>query len=614
MDVLIPVRDLVSRGGVEAAFYRLAVPRHAGIRFHWPSRGPDLRARRAGRLPPNAFPFAMDDCAALDELAVEAAGPDATLVRPLFAALLAQQGTCFDAIDVPSTLPVAHLVRPACEAFGVTVGRVTQNWLGHTADAARLAWPDAASEREVERLLLLGALSDAAVELRYAVGVTPPACANGAPQLMLPLATLFDRAELRGRSACPPGLFMPSGDPSWNLEPFLRVLDRLPAALRARARLPLDLPKAFTAVLRTEEGARDLSRLQPGEAAIAMACAALPIFDPAPLEALLRGETVIASRNSWTAAVLDAADPTAAPHGIDLDGSAIATALEPPASAVAPPPLRGVMDEARALHLAYRGEDLPPMPAAATLAGVRRLRPQFEASLPFRRATARPDLTFILAGEGMSPDSIAPTLACLARIDDVAVQAIVVLDETAEEPGAIEEMVAAAGGFARVLRQGRDAGLLRPAREATAPLVALVAPGDRTARGLGRWLVHAMSPVIRRGALPAWAGLRASQPGRPRLPSPSDAMLRIGPGTALRRTTLLELGGGPAGPAGTRRLLRRILDRHGKDAVAAADGGPPLAFAAKPENYREAGDAGRPDERRLPATAAAPAHADPAWS
>ena len=140
MQILVPVGDLVSAGGAPAAFFGLIMPRHPEIEFLWPSRGPDLRLRRLGLLPPNAEPFAVDRSSELRQIAATFAADETELpyAEWVVAAAAALQGIVLQAVDVPSLLPVAHLIRPVFGAMGVGVRRVVECWMGSASES----WPD----------------------------------------------------------------------------------------------------------------------------------------------------------------------------------------------------------------------------------------------------------------------------------------------------------------------------------------------------------------------------------------------------------------------------------------------------------------------------------------
>jgi len=583
MDILLPIRDLLSQHATEALYYRLAIPLAPQIRFHWPSRGPDLRLARSGRLPENARPFPVDAPAVISTLAHQALPFQSELASPLLASLLAWQGGHFDIVEIPSTLPIAHLVRPASEAFAVVVGSVVQNWLGGAADVARLAWPDMPSPAEADRIERMEAESDSAVEMRFALAGACPPSPNGAPRRALGLAAVLADTADSPRPASG-RLFAPAGPPEACLGPFLRLHAALPEPLRAHARLPGDLPPDVLRALAADPLGRELRRLAPSEAAVPVDCAPVPVFNPAAVETLRRGGRAIVGRGSWTAAVLDRIHPAAAPHGIDLDapatGEAFAAALEAASPEVAFDAASGgtlAAIYAEATALAPR-----LAPVAVTVDVDEAARHELEASFPARPRCSDPLIAFVISAGAGEPRATAATLASLGRLGDLPCEAIVVVDETVAHGRSVEAAVRAAGRFARIRHQGRNAGLLPVLDDVAAPLVAFLAAGDRVAPGFGRWAVEALRDDAHAAAIPPWAPLRFAQPGRVQDASEADG--RPGPAAVFRREVLAELGG-TLGPPGVREVLRRVARNRGPGALCQGFAEPPMAFSEAPAAY-----------------------------
>ncbi len=585
MDILIPIRDLLSRGTAEARYYRLVASQNPGIRFHWTSRGPDLRLARAGALPPNAKPFAVDAPNAVSALASRALGFHAEHAAPLFASLLAWQGAHFDAVEVPSTVPVAHLVRPAAELFAVTVGIVAQSWLGSASDMARLVWPDAAGPTELEQLGRLEAHSDSAIEMRIAVGGLSPPCSNGAPRCALALAASPGRAD--GHAASPSGgLFAPASPFEVSLGPFLSLVAMLPEGLRRRARLPRELPADLRRALAADPVGSEIPRLAPGETALVVDCTPLPVFDPVLLEGLPHGGRAILHRRSWTAEALDQLSPATAPHGIDFDGpvavAEFAAALDAPPAVTIPEGNLG----GRSLGAIYAEAGALPLRLAPVAVKVEiddRARYELEASFPAPGRYAEPQVSFIVSGGEGTLRAIAATLASLARLIDLPSEVIVVADETVTDTEGLSSVVGAAGRHARVLYAGRNAGLLPVLKEARAPLVAFLGAGDRVAPRFGRWALDALADDVHVVAVPPWAALRFARPGPVRA-AMTPAGLSPGPAIVFRREVIAELGGA-LGRTGIRDAVRRVARRHGLGAIHAGRETMPLAFSEDASAY-----------------------------
>jgi glycosyltransferase involved in cell wall biosynthesis len=130
--VLLVDFDIYSTIGGGQRFYRTVIERNPDAEFQYLSRGPDIERKQTGRLPRNAVPILLRQTINL--------APFSSL-EPIFyfprwlqhqalyiAASVA--GRHFDAVDVPSYVPVSGVLRHAFRLFGVTADRTAVSLLG----------------------------------------------------------------------------------------------------------------------------------------------------------------------------------------------------------------------------------------------------------------------------------------------------------------------------------------------------------------------------------------------------------------------------------------------------------------------------------------------------
>ncbi len=569
MNVLILQEDLLASGGAVAAFFRLAMPRYPGIRFLWPSRGPDLRLRRLGHLPANAAPFAIDRSPELTRMAAAFAAADDELpfAERVVAAAAALQGMVLDAVDVPSLVPVAHLIRPVFRAVGIGLQRVVEGWVGSASEGRRLSWPEPATD-EADGLEAMEARSAAAVELRYAVAESPPS-AGGGPALILPLSALFSppRPEMavgpmdRNRL-----MFCGFPDGEGGLDRFIR----LGSACTSAVALDCDLrePAGTGGAVRraAEATALDLGVALTCASAPARVCGVAPSatgrFDPAPLYALLHGRPVALSDRSWTAAALRAEDAAdLAPFVLDvlLSDVQLASVLDE---------MRASADAAAAeLHEGLRARDWErPSITLATVYGqtpvwrragkVVDLPPDFVTTAlgpahPRRARLPVPGIAVVVVAEDATATGLAATLASVARQSEPAIE-LVVVDDGCSDPVGVRRAAEAAGGCARLLRQGRAGAAVamnRGLSDAEAPIVCFLAAGCMAAPDLLSEAAASFRSAEVGAVAPSWADMDATF-GEDVAPAPltlanasAVAAAWSGPGLTVRRSAALGAGG-----------------------------------------------------------------------
>jgi hypothetical protein len=628
LKILVLAEDLFARNGAPAAFFRLAMRRHPAIRFLWPSRSEDLRASARGCFPANATPFAVDRSPELRRIAAAFVEDPAEMALALevAAAAAALQGLVFDAVDVPSLSPAAHLVRPIFGAMGVGVGRVVESWMGSPADCRRHAWPEPGMPDQQGCQAAMEARSAAAAELRYGIlAYAPPR--GGDPSVTLPMTALFapppPLRELDGTGATNL-YFRGRPDGEGGIDRFLRLAANLPRSRPLRCVLPPegDRPAALRAVITTEAKRLGIDLEFGPVPEQVLACGAAPspapILDPAPLEALLRGEPVALSDCSWTAAALDAEGAgELAPFRLDLgrpDSELAATLGD----------MLGRADAAAAAlraALAVRHWSSPSI-TLESIYGVRPARrrlPGYRIELPLvlvaaalhpaqprRGATQAPDVAAVVVASGEPVAALAGTLSSLAR-QEVGSMEVIVVDDGSSDPVGLRDAAEAAGGCVRLIRQG-EAGtasaMNRGLGEAVAPFVCFLSAGILGTTDL---LAAALAAFVASGepgaVIPSWTDLEVAAESDADLAAPltgPDGGIRgaasRGPAFLLRRSAAVKAGGfdSTVGPWAPLDLMLR-LEAQGDRVIAL--GGPARVFKAWPAFPRAANQ--RRDEALL---------------
>lgn len=623
MKVLVPIEDLFTRDDAAAALFRLAVPAHPHIAFFIPSRGPDLRAAARNALPSNVVPFAVDRSPELRDIARAFAAEENELefATQVAAAAVSLRGLVLDAVDVPSSHPVAHLVRPVFAAVGVGVGAVVGADLGGAGALARDDWPDPAPEKDAT-LARAEARSTAALEMRYALVTRRGTEACG---IVLPLTALFGGRRGGSAEASPAGALAFAGLPrgASGVGRFLALAAGMPERDRRDCLLPHG-PAPLQRTLRALAARLGIRIAADGTAVAAGIAPSLrDAFDPAPLDMLRRGIPVLLSESSWTASAL-AAEGLAhlAPHRFDpSQPEAAAEALRQ--LLAAPPPRIPAWPEGGSPATGPRPNlcdvyGARSAPAGSAGAGRRLPAASIHAVLaptaPSRAAVRAPEVVAIATtGPAAAAGTVSLTLASLARQHDIPIEAIVA--DAGADAAETADAVAAAGGWVRLLRlgpQGAAAAANHALRRASAPAVCLLPTGAIVAEDLfaAAQTILATDDNIA-AVVPAWAKLRGSRPSPAIRPEgfglgtvASDAEAWLAPALVLRRAAVLASGGldTTLGRWAPLDLLFRLVARGGAVATLPA---PVRAWAPGDAPLTDTEDA---ELRRVLSRAAGPAY------
>ena len=137
--VLIADFDIFTSIGGGQVFYRRVAERNPSLDFYYCSCSNDIRI--AGQLPANLHPLLCDLRQEAEPiLASEEHWLDHNYLRRVVCMATAVQGMTFQAVDVPSFFPVAHLVRPIMAAYGVTIERIALALVGWASVSARSSY------------------------------------------------------------------------------------------------------------------------------------------------------------------------------------------------------------------------------------------------------------------------------------------------------------------------------------------------------------------------------------------------------------------------------------------------------------------------------------------
>ncbi|APX85577.1 hypothetical protein BV511_13140 [Methylorubrum extorquens] len=164
--------DFFSALGGGQTFYRRMVERHPDWIFLYPSRGRDLMSDVQARLPANAHPYGFDRYLIpqdlVDALTIEGY-EERTYARLICQIAVPLQGQFLDVVEVPSFLPVAHLIRPIFAAFGIGVRTVSLGMLGWLSVSNRNAYTAEIPHSVVERLEDLEQRCIAGADVSYTI-------------------------------------------------------------------------------------------------------------------------------------------------------------------------------------------------------------------------------------------------------------------------------------------------------------------------------------------------------------------------------------------------------------------------------------------------------------
>ena len=149
--VLVADIDIHTVAGGGQALFRKLMANNPGVDFFYFSRGADLRLKEEGQLPSNITPLRLLAEDTVEPFYIEKSPLG---LRQFYERLPLQMaascmGRNFDAVDVPSYLPTAGLLRRAFELFGVTADRIVLSLHGWVSVGIRNAYE--AAEMEVAR-------------------------------------------------------------------------------------------------------------------------------------------------------------------------------------------------------------------------------------------------------------------------------------------------------------------------------------------------------------------------------------------------------------------------------------------------------------------------------
>lgn len=597
--VLVLDFDFFTAVGGGQTFYRRVVERNPGNIFFYPSAGPDLRA--AATLPANARPFLfnprLDVSSFVDTLPQTST---AHWAQRHFASQLARvavcvQGMTFRAVDVPSFLPAAHLVRPVLTAFGVMVEKVALGLVGWPSASARNAYDNEvtadvpAALGEVERASL------EAADMRYTISHLEAASSQD-PDLPTLVLEMQDAVE-----AFPPPARLPpgSGPPDlWYVgrldgakgpDLFIELAARMPRRLYGRCMfagpdntwstgtrwsdhlLSLAREKGLAATYAGTLSDAELRRTVYAGRTILVVPSRNDAFNYVALEGVLNGCPLLLSERTGAFGFLRDHHPQLLPKAMtpeDLDAAAAslrsilsdypqaarrcrAALLRTPF----PSPRTGFMETV------YDGTPMRSPDRQARMVGE---TDALRSALPLlnpaarnwrrRRALAAEPAVTVVIPTLDRPALLAPTLACLTRqtLPDLEV---VVVDDGSKDAAGVRDVAEAFAPLVRYLRIGNagEAGAVnRGIAAARGRYVSFLSDDDAYAPEL---LAEAVAALDRApdavGAYPDWdivdtAGCFVEAHRLPEF----DRRLLIaahwclpGPGVVVRREVLERIGG-----------------------------------------------------------------------
>ncbi|MGQ9367389.1 glycosyltransferase [Azospirillum sp. ST 5-10] len=519
-------------------------------------------------------------------------------LREMARLLAPLQGMVFDAVDVPSFRPSAHLVRPVAAAFGIVVGQVALGlvgWPSRSLQAAYVTTPEerASFDDALPRMTALETHSLAAADQRYTISHTARA-EDFAVGLPITVLDMHDTVEsFPPVSAHPPGEGPPDLwyvgrlDGAKGPDLFLELAARMPRHLFRRCfyagpdneRLPMTRWSEHLAALAAERGLdavyagtpsdEEIRRRVYGGRVVLVVPSRTDAFNYVALEAVMNGCPILLSRRTGASEFLAANHPHLRPPLMDPDDLDAAAAS-----------LRGLLEDfpraAAALRQALRARPLPAPrtmfmdaiytappaaapssrgPAVALAAAVAQPVPLATAAVaawrparPPRRAARVSLVVLAPADAGRLP----PLLANLAR-QTLADVELLVVDRGADRFRALRDAVHECWPGARVLCTPAGRGRVNHGLdEAAGDLVLLVDAGDRLAP---HWLATAVQALDAApdavAVYPGWTLL--DEAGAPIAAAPDEPFSRErmlsghrclpGPGAVVRRATLLRLGG-----------------------------------------------------------------------
>lgn len=596
MRVLILDFDFFSARGGGQTFYRRIVERHPDWEFHYPSRGRDMKEDVRSKLPPNATPFAVERSgleALVGPLHVD---PELNVMDPSFGLILSQvavalQGQAFDLVEVPSFLPVAHLVRPIFASLGVVVGNISLGMLGWLSVGIRHAYNGEIESAHVIAVDELEARCVAGSDASYTISDL-----HAAENELIGRASAtidmhdaleeFDPPLPEPPGEGPPDLwYVGRLDRNKGPDIFIDIVSRVPKSLYNKVYLT-GPDNVWASGLRWSEEVLGIAQQKGVEAnylgeiddetlrrdvyrgrTVVVVPSRSDAFNYVALEALLNGCPLILSNKAGAADFLRLRHPDIAPPIIDPEdvpnaARALTEILEDfPASALKlrkrlldvpwPKPTLGFMAPVVASAKAVGGQY-----SQSLLAAIQAQRP---LETPFikgwRRAWSPPvdeEVCVVVTVDG-NMEGLELTLLSLCAWADY-LPSIVVIDNGSPDALAVRRVVASFAPRATLIRhgaRGSGAALMSGFKATSATFVSFVEAGDGVdplrLRDLARLLADDPSKV---GACGAWAELDAGgRPTRLHAPRPFDARQaalkpRSAPlGAVMRRACIVEMGG-----------------------------------------------------------------------
>jgi glycosyltransferase involved in cell wall biosynthesis len=595
--VLILDFDFFSTVGGGQVFYRRVVERNPGIDFFYPSSGADSKRTLRGDLPPNAYPVLYDP--KLD-VPVDPSPQRSTEhwidnhhKGRLSSVASAFQGMTFQAVDIPSYFPVAHLVRPTLTAYGITVERVALGLVGWQTVSVRNGYveTDAAT---LERLDSAESNSLASADVRYTISNLEQK-ENGRTSLPIVLLDMKDTIE-----SFPPPAHMPPGEGAPDLwyvgrldgakgpDIFIELVSRMPrhsygachfsgpdndwslTGRWSRHLLDLAVEKGVEA---TYEGvlsdAEVRQRVYRGRTVLVIP-SRTDAFNYVSLEAVLNGCPVLVSENAGSLGFLRRHYPHLAPPSMHPDHleAAAASLLEMLANYenVArisrktllddpfPTPRQGFMEPIYYEVAPARStpEDLVGQATKDLRARLPLLSPSARAWRHSRTSTATPRLTVIIPTLDR-PEMLAPTLATVMRqtLEDLEV---IVIDDGSKDAQGVRAVATAFPSVrhVRIGNAGEAAAVNRGIGVARGEFIGFLSDDDVYAPEL---LVESIKVLEREpaaiGTYPDWDIIDTSGHFvEAHRPPEFDRRLMLcahwclpGPGAVIRRNVLHSIGG-----------------------------------------------------------------------
>jgi len=545
--VLIADIDLHSVAGGGQVLFRNLMANNPGIDFFYFSRGPDLRLKEGGQLPANVTPLAL-----VEEHAVEAfyVGKSPSGLRQFYERLPLQiAASCadhdFDAVDVPSYLPTAGLLRHAFELFRVRTNRIVLSLHGWISVGVRNAYEAAAMEPTLQEFLKLENDAVGAADALYTVSEHHRAEAYerfGRPVTVIDMHHVLDSPTCgasHGALAAKPDLwFVGRLDRNKGPDLFLGIVARLPRHLFgdcfvAGPDLPmLDGVRTCADILQERAGRAGVALhyknvLSPAELrerafngkTVVIVPSRSDTFNLAALEAVTSGTPLLLSEEAGAASFLAAAHPgvpvlTMQPDNLDAAARKLTEFLiDYPQSA------HRFQESVRAMrwpllarnfmrpvycpeYLKREKRELPKIPTPYV-----KLQPDPRTRTAERSWDPSDPLLTIIIPTYRRPQWLVNCLTALAQ-ERPARTRVLVIDDGSPPDMQIPAIVARYGAFARVVtteNRGEANAVNLGIASAETPYVMILSDDDVIE---GAWPERALSELEKSGAVlayPNWA-------------------------------------------------------------------------------------------------------------